>query len=315
MNEKVLLIGNPIAGYGHTESTIREFVQILKERGYRVETYITASAGDALRRAERIEQGVGTLVVAGGDGTLNEVINGLNDPSRIPIVLLPTGTSNVIAKELSLPSKPEAAAAILEKGEVRRIDMGLIDERRFLAFVSVGIDAMIAEELLRARKTVIGYRRYIRPVLKVLAHYHMPELMVSVDGGDVLEGGLVLVSNTRNYGGILRIADQAHCDSGHLDVCVFPKGTLAGFGRVYLAASRARVSRLEEVSYLTGRQIFIDSVEPVPVQIDGDYYGRTSVLINLRPSRVPMVVPSISLNQDWQHDQGAEQGETDADGK
>jgi YegS/Rv2252/BmrU family lipid kinase len=287
----VFLIGNPRAGYGHAKERIRELVQILRGRGYQLESYFTASAGDAKWCAGRIGPDIDALIIAGGDGLINEVINGLCDPSGIPIVLMPTGTSNVIAKDLGLLGKPEDVARVLEHGGVRRLDMGLVGDHRFLAFVGVGIDAMIAEEVLRLGADNRGYLRYVLPVLRILTRYRPPQLRITVDGTEVRKGGLVLVSNTRNYGGIFVMADQARCDSGHLDVCILPGGRLPALARFYFAASRARVSRTDGIHYLTGRSIIIDSGEPVAVQVDGDYFGTTPVRITLRPSYVPIVIP------------------------
>src|SRR5204862_2064920 len=100
-----------------------------------VEVYLTTGGGDAKRRAGCLEADVDRLVVAGGDGTLNEVLNGPCDPSRTPIALLPMGTANVLARELGLPREPVEIAAMIDGGAIRRLDMGLVGERRFLMVV------------------------------------------------------------------------------------------------------------------------------------------------------------------------------------
>lgn len=290
MKKKVLLIGNPIAGKGKSEALIRQFVQGLEQRGHQIETFLTESAGDANRRARSIEPDVGTLVVAGGDGTLNEVLNGLSDPSRIPIALLPTGTANILAHELAAPCRPEAVAHAVERGNVRWLDMGLAGGHRFLMLLSAGLDAMVTEEVRKRRGKSLGYWGYFLPVLRGLARYRVPELRVTVDERQGLRGAFVLVSNTRNYGGIFRFADRARCDSGHFDVCVFPKGTLLSLSRYYLAALLGCVSRVTDVIYVTGRRVRIESREPVAIQIDGDPFGTTPVVVDLLPGTVPIVV-------------------------
>ena len=296
MKKKVLLIGNPIAGRGRSEQLIREFVELLERKGYQIETFFTESAGDANRRARQIEPNVGMLVVAGGDGTLNEVLNGLPNPSLIPMALLPTGTANILAHDLALPNQPVAVAQAVEEGCVRWLDMCLAGDRRFLMLVSAGLDAMVTEEVRRRRGRALGYCGYFLPVLKVLSRYNAPSLRVTVDEYESLQGGFVLVSNTRNYGGIFTFADRARCDSGHLDVCVFPKGSFPYLVWYYLAALRGRVSRETNVTYLTGRRVRIESEEPVPVQVDGDPYGTTPILVELVPSAIPMVVPQTPLD-------------------
>jgi YegS/Rv2252/BmrU family lipid kinase len=291
MKEKILLIGNPVTGHGHTRQKFAEFVRIMESKGYGVESYFTSRAGDAHHKSRCLEPDVRALVVAGGDGTLNEVINGLADPSRIPIAILPTGTSNVLANELGLPRKPKSVAQAIIQGKVRRIDMGLIGKNRFTVSVNIGIDAMITEEVFRSGKTSIGYWRYIIPVLKVLARYHVPDITVVIDGRKPLVCGLVHVGNTHRYGGIFSISDQARCDSGHLDICIFPRGSIAACARYYLAAARGRVSKIKNVYYLTGKQIFVYSQKPIAVQTDGEYYGVTPILIKIQPSTVPVIIP------------------------
>jgi len=291
MKETIFLIGNPATGRGYARKRIAEFAGILESHGYKLESIFTSRPGDARHKSYLLAPNIRTLVIAGGDGTINEVINGLADPSRIPIAILPTGTSNVLANELGLPLEPKSVARTVIRGKVRRIDMGLIGEHRFIAFANIGLDAMITEEVFRSKKTGIGYRRYFIPVLKVLARYHVPHIKVVVDGEEPLTGGLVHVGNTRRYGGIFSISDRARCDSGHLDVCIFPKGSITDFARYYFAAARGRVSKTENIYYLTGKKVLVYSQRPVAVQADGEYFGTTPVLIKIQPSTVPVIIP------------------------
>jgi YegS/Rv2252/BmrU family lipid kinase len=292
MKKKVLLIGNPIAGRGNSEQLIEQFVHVQEQKGYDVEAFLTESRGDAQRRARRIESDVGILVVAGGDGTLNEVINGLPDPSKTPIGLLPLGTANILAHELALPKDPEGVAQAIDGGSTRRIDMGVVGDHRFLMLLSAGLDAMVTEEVRRSRGNRLGYGGYLLPIFKVFLRYRVPHLRVTVDEGEVFEGGLTVVSNTKNYGGIFTVADRARCDSGHFDIVIFPKATVPALVRHAFAARFGRVSKEPDVTYLTGKRVRIESPKPVPIQIDGDHHGTTPVVVDLVPKAVPIVVPS-----------------------
>ncbi len=276
---KITVIGNPVSGGGKTETNVERLAKILKLQGHPVEIFFTQAAGDARSKASRIEPESGIVVVAGGDGTLNEVLNGMADPSRNPIALLPTGNANVLARELGLPYTPEGIAEVIDRGIVRRLDMGLLGDRRFLLLVSSGFDAMVTENIQRTRSGPLGYRGYLLPILRVLASYRAPKLKITVDGQEVLIGAFVVVSNVRNYGGIFKIADQACCDSGRLDICVFPRGSIPALFRYALYALRGRVSTLAEVAYLNGSTIRIGSDKPVAVEVDGDYFGTTPVVI------------------------------------
>lgn len=279
---------------------MRQTVQELGQRGYQVETFLSATAGEARRRAQFLEPEVETLVVVGGDGTVNEVLNGLGDPSRISLAVLPAGTANVLARELSLPEKPDQLVLSIEKGCWRRLDMGIQGDRRFLLFLSAGFDATVAEEVRRRRGSSLGYPGYTFPIVRALRRYRQPRMTIWVDEQKIAEGGYVLVSNTRNYGGIFTFAYAARCDSGWFDVCIFPRCTKLALGRYYLAAFRGRIWKEGEMLYLTGKRVRIESEEPVAVQVDGDYSGTTPVDLHIVPASVSIVVPSGATASRWQ---------------
>ena len=106
----------------------------------------------------------------------------------------------------------------------------------------------------------------------------------------------MIVSNTRRYWGGLSFTDQAQCDSGHLDVCVLPTGGLPLLVGCYLAAAFRRTSHLKRIRYVSGKQIYIESSEPVEVQVDGGYFGTTPLGISVLPAVVPIVVPSSVMS-------------------
>jgi YegS/Rv2252/BmrU family lipid kinase len=287
----VLVIGNPVAGTGKAGRRAERLVRLLERRGHAVEWRLTRRPGEARRHVGDLEGKVDCIVVAGGDGTVNEVVNGLADPAATPLTHMALGTANLLARELGIPRDPEALVEVVERGATRRIDLARVAQSRFLLVASSGFDAMVTERIQRSGKKPQRYSGYFVPLLRTLAEYRPPRLDVSVEAGEPLTGALVVVSNIRNYGGLFSIADRARCDSGHLDVCVFPRAEVRDLLRYARAARAARVSRLEGVEYRTGRRVRIASAEPVPVQVDGDHWGVTPIDIDLEPSRVPILVP------------------------
>ena len=231
------------------------------------------------------------IVVAGGDGTVNDILNGLEDPSRIPLAHLAYGTANMLARELRIPRDPEALAALVESGACRRLDLGRAGSRRFLLVTSSGFDAMVTSTISRTRRGTLGYSGYAGPIWRAVRHYRAPRLRVSVDGAAPLCGALAVVSNIRNYGGIFSVADRARPDSGVLDACVFSGERVRDLLRYAFAAGARRVSRLPDVAYRTGRRIVIEAQEPTAVQIDGDYRGTTPLTIEVDASVVPILTP------------------------
>jgi YegS/Rv2252/BmrU family lipid kinase len=292
---KILVVVNPIAGGGAAARGAERVVRLLEGRGHAVECFSTRhprEAGERVRQRES-EGELDRIVVAGGDGTVNDVLNGLADPSRVPLAHLAYGTANMLARELGIPRDPDALAALVEGGACRRLDLGHAGARRFLLVASCGFDAMVTQAISRTRRGTLGYPGYARPILKALRRYSAPQLRVSVDGDEPLSGALTIVSNIRNYGGIFAVADRARPDSGVLDVCVFSGERVADLVRYVFAAATRRVSRLPDVRYRTGRRIVIEALEPTAVQIDGDYRGTTPLTLEVEPSVVPVLTPPI----------------------
>ncbi|MBI5249018.1 MAG: diacylglycerol kinase family lipid kinase [Desulfomonile tiedjei] len=290
---KILVIGNPISGKGNAKRQICEFVRVLERRGHHVEVFMTSSAGEALRRARSINSGTEALVAAGGDGTVNEILNGLSDPSAIPILHLPVGTANQLAMTLGLPHDPEKLAAILEAKLIRCVDLGVAGSRRFLMVLSAGFDARVAEEINRHRGIRLGYSGYVFPILKTAAGHRPAKLEVVVDDHRKIVGSEVMVLKVRLYGGLLVFADDARLDSGHFHVCVFREGTLSGLFLYASAGLMRMASHIPGIVRTIGRRVRIRSEEPVPVELDGESFGTTPLDIRLEPSVVPLIVPAV----------------------
>jgi len=183
--------------------------------------------------AQAIAEGFETLVAAGGDGTLNEVLNGMGDVAdgfdRARLGVLPLGTVNVFARELGIPLRPNSAWEVLRSGKETRLDLGQIDagsmqsgERSYFAqLAGAGLDARAIELVEWSLKKKIGPLAYIVAGLKAMRESN-PVLTVTA-GNTVVTGQLVLIGNGTLYGGTYRVFPGARFDDGKLDVCIFPK--------------------------------------------------------------------------------------------
>ena len=289
---RVALVVNPVSGRGRSRLLASRVADLLRAGGHPVEIYRSGGPGEIRKRARELSDATERILVVGGDGTLNELLNGLADPTRVPIAQLPNGTANILAHELSLPREPAGVARMLIEGPVRFLDMGLAGQRRFLMVASAGFDAMVTRSIALRRTATLGYLGYVAPILRTLRDYVPPRIEVRVDDGPAVEGQLVLVGNTRNYGGLFTMADLARCDSGRLDVCVLRNASLGGLVRAAVSGLTGGLSRRDDVVYVTGRRIRIESDPPVPVQIDGDHAGTTPLEIEIRPAHVPIVLPA-----------------------
>jgi diacylglycerol kinase (ATP) len=289
---KVLVIANLRAGTGKTLNRVRTFARELEHRGHQVQTCMAKAPGEARELACHMAGDVDRLVIAGGDGTVNDVLNGVYDPSKVPILHLATGTANMLARDLGLPCRPEALADVLDYGAVRNVDMGLVGTRRFLLLASVGFDATVAQEVQKTRGATLGYQGYAMPMLRGLVRWCPTELLIRVDGKEAVHGTNVMVLKAKHYGGFFVFADEAELDSGHFDVFVFQGRTVPALFRYGLAAFVGKASKLRDVTHIMGTSVIIESTAPVAVEVDGDYFGTTPIKVELQPLLVPLVVPA-----------------------
>jgi diacylglycerol kinase (ATP) len=286
---RLLIIGNPIAGTGRAISRIEEFAQVLERRGHQTEIFLTSGAGSAAERARTIDSSLDRLVVAGGDGTVNEVLNGIPDPSRVPLLHFPVGTANQLALTLGLPSEMELLADALEKAKILKADLGLVGNRRFLMLLTAGFDAAVTEEVKRHRNGGLGYIGYVIPIVKTIAHLKPVRLKVILDEHTEVIGATVMLLKVRLYGGFLVFAEDARLDSGCFHVCVFREGSVSHIVSYALAGLTRTSSYHTDIMRFRARSVRIESDNRVPVEADGDHYGITPVTVRLEPSVVPLI--------------------------
>ncbi|MFN3240968.1 MAG: diacylglycerol/lipid kinase family protein [Planctomycetota bacterium] len=287
--ERVLLIANPISGGGRGRILAPALGAALAARGVEAEVFLTTAAGDAARRAERAgDEPWDGLVALGGDGTVNEVLNGMPDPTR-PLGVLPVGTANVLAIELSLPRDVDGAASVIAAGHRRELAIGTCNGRRFLLFVGVGMDGAIVRRLSEVRTGTLGKHKWLGPLLHTAWHWPRPELTVSCDGGAPMTGvSSVLVTRVRNYGGIMSLPD-ADRDSGELHVLAFHMRSRLSWLYHGLRATVGRLRGGRHLTIVRARTVRVDGI--APFQIDGDYGGESPTDLALHPHPAQLFSP------------------------
>lgn len=289
---KILLIANPRAGRGKTLPLIDKFESILKKRGHEVDKRITTRNGDARDWAARMDPSVERLVVAGGDGTVNEVINGLTDPASTPVLHLPTGTANMLAKDLGLPSDLNRLADLIDDGRIIYGRLGLIQDRKFLLISSAGFDAWVTEYLARNRPETLGYLGYIRPILKALRLYKPVKMRITIDDNIRRVAQSVMVLKVKHYGGYFVFSPDAGPDSESFQILLLENARVMEIFKYATMAFLNRTSKMKGLTRMSGKTIVIDSDEPVAAQVDGDYFGKTPVRIELGPERLALIKPA-----------------------
>ena len=263
----------------------------LAAHGYGVTLEETEAAGHAEHLAAAADPArVDLVVAAGGDGTINEVINGLATVP-LPLAIAPLGTANVLAAEIGLATDPGAVAATIAWGEARPIALGLANGRRFVMMAGAGFDAHVVREVSVPLKRWLGKGAYVAASLHQLFVYPFPSYRVRVDGAE-WRAASVIVANGRFYAGRHVAAPGADLARPGLEVCLFERrGRLAtiGYGLALLAG---RLPQLASYRIIGGaRRVEIAGRPGEPVQGDGDLMTEIDVAIEVLPDALRLVFP------------------------
>jgi len=280
----------------------RHFRQHLDEIGGQSALKATAAPGDARRlAAEAIADGFDLIVAAGGDGTVNEVLNGIGDApdgfERARLGVLPLGTVNVFARELKIPLRLERAWEILQRGSEMKIDLGCAEfsadgvrKKQFFAqLAGAGLDARAIELVDWQHKKKIGPMAYVIAGLKALRE-KKPQITVRADGGD-LSGELVLIGNGKYYGGSFGIFPLADLCDGVLEVCIFPR---VDFPTLFRCAPSFLLR--QKLPGKIVRRFSTDKIELVcesgaAFELDGEWSGKLPVTFSIERGRLRVAAP------------------------
>jgi diacylglycerol kinase (ATP) len=266
-----------------------ERVEMIRALSPRIVIYPTTGPGDARRFAlELARAGAPVVVAAGGDGTVNEVVNGIalaGPDCGTALGILPSGTMNVFANDLGLPaSRLDDCWSLIEAGPTTRsIDLWQANDEYFAQLAGAGLDATVIAETTWERKKKLGPLSYVLSMLHVMRR-GTPLLQITAPGRAPLQGRLVLVGNGVHYGGPFRIFPDASFTDGLLDVVVVENPGVLSTARMSLAAMRRRYpAQVRGLAYFQTTELTVSSMEPVPVQADGDLCGHTPVHFRQAP--------------------------------
>jgi YegS/Rv2252/BmrU family lipid kinase len=279
----VSLVVNPIAG-NKAYKSISTLKNILGQKAS-LNTCVTQKKGDACLFSKGIRD-ADRIIVAGGDGTINEVINGICSSNNkglidVPVALVPLGTANVLAGELNIPEKIENAIDLALTGTAHKISLGRINGKYFSLMAGIGFDG---ETVLGVKNNIIkkisGVAAHAVSGLKVLAKYNPPPLEIKTDKG-VFSGFTAIVCNARNYGGFFYIAPEASITEPVLDTCIFQGKKKKDFLRFIVSVLLKTHPKSPDVFLDKFSEIEIASSGTVHVQIDGEYAGTLPAKINV----------------------------------
>jgi diacylglycerol kinase (ATP) len=301
---KACLILNPAAGPRDFHRQLDKAIDHLCARGWDVKRLETGEKGDATRLARQAaNEGYDVAVAVGGDGTINEVVNGLVG-SDTALGVIPAGTANVYAADVGIPIwnplRPNAvriAAEIIHTGQRRKVDVGQVQladgqQRYFLMWCGVGLDAAISQEVRSEDTRRLGVAAWVIAGVMVAFNFMGTRGNVMVEDQDRRQRVLwVVVSNGQLYGRLWRIATEAKMDDGILDLAVFEGYGVLSTIRHLAGLTLGRYARDPTVHLHRGYSFAIKARKPLPVHVDAEPVGMTPVQINVVPRSLNMVLP------------------------
>jgi YegS/Rv2252/BmrU family lipid kinase len=258
---------------------------------WQIDILTTDGPGHAtLLAREAAASGARAVFACGGDGTANEVVNGLAG-SDCALGVLRGGMGNVFAKEVGISRRPERALQQQLNGDRRRFDLGKAGERYFLLMAGVGLDAEVVRAVPNGLKHRLGSTSYALWVLKLLPGYRPTRAHLQIDG-ETSDTNLfwLLLGNTRSYGGIIDITSKALANDGQLDAYVFEGHGFAWEALTALKLLLRRQDGSRGVSFQRLRQLSIET-PGLAVQADGEYLGQTPLTFSVEPAALDVLLP------------------------
>ncbi len=296
---RMLVILNPVAGQEDPARVRRQLGGALAVRGASFDLVETAGARDAERFAqEAVGLGYRSVVAAGGDGTIAEVITGLAGGS-VPLGIIPLGTGNQLASNLGIPADVERAIEVAVNGQPRLIDIGQLGNGRYFALMAgAGWDAEVMGSCTRELKERWGFGAYLFQGLKRVTAPPSALFHLEADGAAFeVRAATVLVANAGQlFSSILpvevRIAPDVSFQDGLLDICIFAPRTLPDVAAVLWKVARRQYIGDDRMIYLQAREVSIDADPPIVTQVDGDSSGETPLTARAVPGGVQVLMPA-----------------------
>jgi diacylglycerol kinase (ATP) len=284
---EVIILANPLAGTQGRRQRIGELVHALRER--RLEAILCNDREQLLDLVRTRGGNLRCVVAAGGDGTLNEV---LNRAPGTPVAILPLGNENLVARYFRLGRSADRLADAIAHAPLRKLDLARIHGRFFCLMAGIGIDARVVHDVHRSRRGHISRFTYVLPALRAVLGYPYPAIEVHIAETDErLRGTAVFLFNLPMYALGLPIAGKARADDGWLDLVVFQRPGLLHLARYAAAILCRRHDHLSDVQCRRVLRVNLSSIGAAPVQTDGDPAGLLPATIEVVPDALKLLAP------------------------
>ncbi|MBA4538350.1 diacylglycerol kinase [Bacillus aquiflavi] len=274
--KRARIIYNPTSGREVFKKHLAEVLKKLEQAGYETSCHATTGAGDATKAAiQAVERRFDIVISAGGDGTINEVVNGIAGQEYRPkLGVIPVGTTNDFARALQIPRDIEAATDIIANGDTIPVDIGRMNERYFINIAGGGRLTELTYEVPIKLKTMLGQLAYYLKGIEMLPSIRATEVSIEYDGklfeGEVM---LFLVGLTNSVGGFEKLAPDASLNDGMFTLLILKKTNLAEFIRIASLAIRGEHINDSHVIYTKANRIKVHSKHKVQLNLDGEFGG------------------------------------------
>lgn len=280
------IIYNPTAGRELFRKELPDVLDRLEKAGYETSAHATNGEGDAIEAARKaVERKHDLIVVAGGDGTINEVIHGIAEADYRPKVgIIPAGTTNDFARALSIPKDTKTAVDIILQNNVKALDVGKVNNKYFINIAGGGDLTELTYDVPIKMKSALGQLAYYMKGIEMLPSLKPVSTVIEYDD-NVFEGEIMLflVANTNSVGGFEKLAPNALIDDGYFDLIILKKTNLAEFLRLATAALRGAHLEDEKIIYAQAKRIKVTPNEKMLLNIDGEYGGELpGEIVNLK---------------------------------
>jgi YegS/Rv2252/BmrU family lipid kinase len=292
--ERAMIIANPSSGKEEAAIHIEKISKQLQQNGYSTVIRLTEGEGDATKfAAEACDNKYKALISMGGDGTLNETINGIAEKEHRPILgIVPMGTVNDFARALNIPLDVEEAIGLLGKGKVNKADVGKINRKYFLNILALGGIAEATAEVTAERKTALGSLAYLLEGLKTLTDKTPFHLSVrSKEKNWEGEALLFLVALTNSIGGFEKLAPEAETNDGNFHCFIFKDVAIPKLIRMMTAIIRGRLQEDQDVIHFRSNEIAIYSKEPMNSNVDGDMGDKLPLKLRVLTEHIQVFCP------------------------
>ncbi|MCD5325367.1 MULTISPECIES: diacylglycerol kinase [Pontibacillus] len=274
--KRARIIYNPTSGREAVRKELPDIMQRFEQAGYETSTHATTCAGDATNAAKiAVERKFDVVVAAGGDGTINEVINGLAEHEHRPKVgIIPVGTTNDFARALCVPRNVKKAVDVILDGFSKELDIGRVNDQYFMNIAGGGKLTELTYEVPSKLKTMLGQLAYYLKGVEMIPSIRPTSVEIEYDGkyfeGEVM---VFLVSNTNSVGGLEKLAPDAEMDDGMFDLLIIKRVNLAELIRLASLAMKGNHISDPNVIYTKANRIKVHTNEKMQLNIDGEYGG------------------------------------------